>query len=71
MPIMRYDVNEFGTRVSVHICRYCGDEFTVCPAIPVERESNFEGCLAVGCPSYDPERDVDKLFDNGADIYHE
>lgn len=63
MTKIRNDVNEFGSPVSVHLCAACGDEFTVCPPA----DENFGGCLAPGCASYDPARDVDKLFDEGSD----
>ena len=55
--------NEYGTPVSVHVCATCGAPFTVCPAIAEEEAHAWEDCLAPNCPSYDPERDVDKLFE--------
>lgn len=60
--------NEYGHTVTRHRCTTCGDEFTMCPPIKPDRLHMWEGCLAVGCDSYDPRRDVDKLWDNGADI---
>ena len=54
-------VNEFGTPVSVHRCDDCGDEFTVCPCQPDDRE--WGGCLAESCASYDMDRDVDLWFE--------
>lgn len=62
---VRYDVNEFCTPVSVHICEFCGVEFTVTPAVKPENDDDWRGCMAPECPSYDPERDADKLFDEG------
>lgn len=57
-------VNEFGTSVSIHRCASCGDEFTVCPS----HTSDYGGCLAPLCPSYDIERDVDYLLASGQRI---
>ena len=51
-------VNEYGTAVSMNICKACGCKFTLCPPNPIENE-----CLAEECSSYDPNRDVDKFFD--------
>ena len=53
--------NEYGTATSVHTCDSCGGTFTVCPAVG---NKGWESCLAEDCPSYDPKRDADKLFDN-------
>ena len=58
--LVGYDVNDYGTRVSVHECGECGDRFTVCPAV----RDDFGGCQDEGCASYDPDRDVDSLFDS-------
>ena len=52
-------LNEFGVTVSVHTCWACGDEFTVCPPAG----EDWGGCMAPNCPSYDPKRDADKLFE--------
>lgn len=56
-------VNEYGTPVSIHKCQACGDEYTVCPPCPTE---NNGGCLAPTCESYDPDRDVEGLFEGGS-----
>lgn len=61
---IRDDFNEFGTPITVHLCEFCGNEFTVCPPVLDEKLDQWRGCLAVECPSYDPKRDIDKLFDN-------
>jgi hypothetical protein len=53
--------NEYGVEVSVHVCTSCGDTFTVCP--PRDGEPGWDGCLALGCPSYDVERDADLMFE--------
>jgi len=58
-------LNKFGTPISIHICEFCGVEFTVCPAVPPEKEDQWLGCLAPSCSSYDPSRDVDKMIDEG------
>ncbi len=63
---IRDSVNEFGTPVSVHVCEFCGDQFTVCPARITDKEINsYRGCLAPGCESYDPQRDVHLLMETG------
>ena len=59
------DTNTYGTHISVHICEDCGTQFTACPAIPYEKTNDWKGCMAIGCTSYDPSRDADKLFDGG------
>jgi hypothetical protein len=59
-----YTKNEYGTQVSKHRCDTCGAEFTVCPAVFPESK-NWDNCLAPTCSSYDPDRDVDKLLDEG------
>lgn len=59
MTKLRDDVNEHGTPVSVHRCDWCGDEFTVCPPA----DGDWGGCQSLDCPSYDPDRDADALFE--------
>jgi hypothetical protein len=59
---LRDDVNEHGTPVTWFRCETCGGEFTVCPAVPPEREANWTGCLADECSSYDPARDASIYF---------
>jgi hypothetical protein len=49
--------NDYGMPVSVHTCEVCGHEFTCCPPSPTETV-----CLSIECPSYDPARDVDRMF---------
>lgn len=54
-------LNDHGTPVSVHICSACGTTFTLCPA---DLDGTFgDDCTGVGCPSYDPARDIDALWD--------
>lgn len=60
--------NEYGVEVSVHVCRACGAPFTVCP--PRENEPGWDNCMALGCPSYDVERDADLMFDLGTEVVH-
>jgi hypothetical protein len=67
MAHLGYGKNEFGTTVSLHRCDTCDGEFTLCPAIPPDRVHRWENCLARECASYDPERDVDRLFDGDDD----
>lgn len=57
-----YSFNEFGTKVSEHICDSCGRYFNICPAVSQDKEG-FENCMDVACESYDAQRDADKLFD--------
>ena len=58
--------NEYGVAVSVHVCEYCGSEFTVTPAVSDDSLENWRGCLAPDCESYDPARDVDAMLFFGA-----
>lgn len=52
--------NEYGTPVSLHVCRVCGDSYTVCPpSVSALRESL---CLMPACASYDPARDAEVFF---------
>lgn len=59
--------NEHGTPVSTHKCDTCGQEYTVCPAIPDDKRG-WESCMARECESYDPERDIDVLFASDAEL---
>lgn len=54
-----YGVNEYGTRVSLHVCDKCGLEFTIVPA-----QLNDDFCGFKFCESYDAIRDVDELLAN-------
>ncbi len=68
MTKIREAVNACGTPVSVHICETCGVEFTLCPVIPDNKADQWPDCLADGCPSYDPERDMDVVFKTDAEL---
>lgn len=57
--------NEYGTPISVFKCDFCGQEFTVCPAIKPEDRKSWNGCGAPDCESYDPARDVSRYFVGG------
>jgi hypothetical protein len=59
-PTCRISANEYGTPVSVHTCRSCGQEFTVCP--PVDNEEWGGACLGETCASYDLRRDANLLL---------
>lgn len=59
---LRNDINDFGTPITVFTCEFCQREFTVCPAVPDKKLDEWNGCLAVECDSYDPNRDVDALL---------
>ena len=54
--------NQFGTKISIHRCDECWNEFTVCPAVENE---GWENCLGPECSSYDADRDADRLFGSG------
>ena len=56
--------NEYGTGTTLYLCDSCGRSYTVCPAINPEKDANWNNCLAPDCGSYDPSRDMDKLFDD-------
>lgn len=58
-------VNEHGTPISIHICTFCGDRFTVTPPAGPNWGT---GCLDGLCPSYDIERDVEYLLAAGCRI---
>lgn len=53
-------INEYGTMVSHHTCKTCGEPFTLTPA--TARPIDWQHCLASECASYDPHRDTDVLF---------
>ena len=57
--------NEYGTPVTLFSCPGCDTTFTVCPAVEDDALDQWPGCLGEGCPTYDPDRDADKLFDEG------
>lgn len=54
--------NEFGVAITVFKCEYCGNEFTVVPAVSDDKLDQWTGCLAPECKSYDQMRDVDALL---------
>ena len=60
------DYNAYGVAVVVGRCGSCGARFTVCP--PVDFSTWGEHCLAETCPSYDPARDADRLFDESPEL---
>lgn len=62
-----FEIDKAGFRHSVHTCDACGENFTICP--PVEPGSpGDEDCGCEGCPSYDPDRDMDIMFMTDAEI---
>lgn len=61
---MIFSENEHGVLVSHHVCQGCGRDFTVIPA--AKSEEGWEGCMAPDCGSYDPDRDVDKMLEEGS-----
>lgn len=61
-PACHWWVNEYGMVISVHKCKTCDRQFTVCPPIPVG-VSGWDECLADDCASYDRARDADRFFE--------
>lgn len=57
--------NEYGKPVTMFWCDGCKSTFTVCPPVEDEHLDQWTGCLGANCSTYDPERDADKLFDEG------
>lgn len=67
--------NEYGTPIGQFTCKFCGDDFSVCPAPDdlARREKwwadwDRDGCLGPHCPSYDPNRDAEVLFMTDAEV---
>ncbi len=65
---IRDDVTEDDIPTTVFICRYCKQEFSICPAVEDDRLHLFDGCSTPGCESYDPKNDVDVLFMDDRDL---
>lgn len=63
MSYIREGINDYGTPVSWFNCDDCGDEFSVCPAVPEDQRDEWDGCMADTCTSYDIERDVSIFFE--------
>lgn len=57
---LRKTTNEYGTPVAEFKCDTCGTIYTICPQ--PENLDNWQNCMAEGCESYDPSRDVDWMF---------
>lgn len=62
MSHIGYAENEYGNTVSVHVCESCKCSFTVIPPKTPE-DQGWEGCMGLGCDSYDVGRDVDLMFE--------
>lgn len=58
--------NEYGVAVAHFRCVTCGVEFSVTPAPASDK--GWENCTAPECLSYDPDRDIDKWFENGGRV---
>ncbi len=56
-------VNQYGTFISIFKCKTCGDEFTVCPAVPTDALDQWTECMSESCASYDVTRDVEIFWD--------
>lgn len=65
--------NEYGTPISLFTCEFCGNDFSVCPAIKEDRISEWDngGCQSPECVSYDPDRDADIFFMTDEEIAKE
>lgn len=70
MAHLGFDLNQYGTMYSRHVCDTCGEGFTVTPAVPLEGKG-WDNCTAPGCASYDVNRDIDRLFDSKGDLLPE
>ena len=66
MSERRYYENQHGVLCVETICEVCGRTFCIIPAPKVVE--NWPACLAPDCASYDPERDVGALLEDGAEI---
>lgn len=67
----RYTLNKYGTKVSVHWCHACGEQFTLCPAYSGSG-IDYGGCLSDTCSTYDIDRDAEFLFfAEGREIHRE
>jgi hypothetical protein len=64
MTYLGEGINEYMVTVAKFICDDCGDLFTVCPPPDKTRIHVWNKCLAYECPSYDANRDADRLFDD-------
>lgn len=62
-----FTTNEYGIRVSLHICDTCKVEFTLTPGVDADA-TGFDDCTCDECPSYDPDRDMDIVFMTDAEI---
>ena len=62
--------NKHGTGTSLHKCDTCGVEFTVTPEVK-EGQPGWDDCGSQGCPSYDPQRDIEILYMSDAEIARE
>jgi hypothetical protein len=58
-----FDKNEYGTEISLHTCDVCGQDFTLTPS-----QKRDEPCGTPDCKSYDENRDVELLLENGAKL---
>lgn len=70
MAHLGFDLNEYGTMLSRHVCETCGQGFTVTPAAPLDSKG-WDNCLAPTCASYDVNRDLDRLFDDKGELLPE
>jgi len=60
MVFVKEEPNEHGTGTSHHICDECGVDFTITPS--AKGKEGYDCCTADGCPSYDPDRDLDIMW---------
>lgn len=70
MAHLGFDLNEYGTMFSRHVCDTCGEKFTVIPAIPCGA-GGWDNCLSPMCGSYGVDRDIDRMFDDKGDLLPE
>lgn len=66
---IRHARNEHAVWYTVMLCGACGSTFTNTPAIRDDTRT-WDNCLAIECPSYDINRDVEALMvTDGATIH--
>ena len=63
--------NEYGTGTSLFECDTCGQPYTLTPAIKPENRGDWQNCMDMSCPSYDPHRDAEILYMTDAEIAKE
>jgi len=74
MTFIKQAKNENNTPISIFICDFCKEEYSVCPAIIDSYDIKAwddAGCTSENCRSYDPHRDAEVLFMTNKEIAKE